>query len=106
MSTDKTTEHIEEEALDALYQVIDPEIGINIVDLGLIYEIEYKGEEGLRVEMTLTSEGCPMGDVIHQDVQYRLQERLPREKFHIELTFDPPWSMDMVSEAGRQVLGQ
>ncbi len=104
MSTEASSERIEEEALEALYEVIDPEIGINIVDLGLIYEIEHK-EEGLRVEMTLTTEGCPMGDVIQQDVQHRLQERLPKEKVQLELTFDPPWSTEMISEAGHRMLG-
>lgn len=105
MNTEEKKEGIEEEALNALYQVIDPEIGINIVDLGLIYEIECLGSGDLRVEMTLTSEGCPMGDVIQQDIQYRLEERFPDRNIELQLTFEPPWTPDMISEAGHEMLG-
>jgi metal-sulfur cluster biosynthetic enzyme len=105
MSKDEEKEGIEEEALEALYQVIDPEIGINIVDLGLVYEIECLDSGDLRVEMTLTTEGCPMGDVIQQDVQYRLEERLSDRNIELELTFEPPWSPEMISDAGHEMLG-
>lgn len=104
MSTEK--ERIEKEAHDTLYRVMDPEIGINIVDLGLIYEIEYRQEdESIRVEMTLTTDGCPMGDVIQQDVQYSLEHQFPNLRIELELTFDPPWSIEMISEEGRDLLG-
>ncbi len=106
MMAEKTEkERVEEAVLERLYQVIDPEIGINIVDLGLVYGIEYDTQKGLEVEMTLTTEGCPMGDVIQQDVRGRVQERFPDTPFQLTLTFDPPWDPEMVSEAGREALG-
>jgi metal-sulfur cluster biosynthetic enzyme len=98
-------DNVEKEALDVLYEVIDPEIGINIVDLGLVYEIECLGSGDLRVEMTLTTEGCPMGDVIQQDVRYRLEDRFPDRNIELELTFEPPWSPEMISDAGHEMLG-
>ena len=89
-------------AVTGLYFVIDPEIGLNIVDLGLIYEINF-GEE-IVVEMTLTTQFCPMGESIVAATTQSMQQSFPDHKIQVNLTFDPPWSQSMISEAGRLFL--
>ncbi|MCO6494435.1 MAG: metal-sulfur cluster assembly factor [Bacteroidetes bacterium] len=93
-------------ALAGLQYVIDPEIGLNIVDLGLVYDL-YFDEENKKVlcTMTLTTEFCPMGDAIVGDTTSSLESSFPGYKIEVKLTFDPPWSYDSVSEQGKQYLG-
>jgi probable FeS assembly SUF system protein SufT len=99
-----------DEVLEAqLKKCFDPEIPINIVDLGLVYEcvVQKLTEGGHRVmiKMTLTVPGCGMGKVIANDVKQKL-ERLPQiREAKIELVFDPPWGRDMMSEAARLQMG-
>ena len=92
-------------AILALYEVYDPEIGLNIVDLGLIYQIGFE-EEGMKVEtmMTLTSQFCPMGESITNDVVQALTKEFPDYQIEVNLTFDPPWSSDLISPEGRKFL--
>lgn len=87
----------------AMKAVLDPEIGINVVDLGLVYDITV--EEGTaQVLMTLTSMGCPLTELLHQQATLVLS-RLPGIKdVEVEFTFSPPWSTDMMSEEARQEL--
>lgn len=94
------------ECLEALQKVIDPEIGINIVDVGLIYRIE-PSEDGSKVEVdfTLTSPGCPLGDYITQEIVRVLQEDLGVKEVQPNLVWNPPWSMDFMSEEARLELG-
>lgn len=97
-----------------LKNVIDPELGINIVDLGLIYDIKVEGrgkrEEGKRVHilMTLTTPGCPLAAVFQPMVRQALAD-IPRfdpyKDLILELTFDPPWHQDMMSEKAKAELG-
>jgi probable FeS assembly SUF system protein SufT len=84
----------------------DPEIPINIVDLGLIYSCEIQ-EEGRRVEikMTLTAPGCGMGPILAQDVQQKVESLPEVERTAVEVVFDPPWDKNMMSEAARLELG-
>jgi probable FeS assembly SUF system protein SufT len=87
----------------------DPEIPINIVDLGLVYECDVQqNEDGTRiidVKMTLTAPGCGMGEVLVEDVREKI-ERIPTvQQARVELTFDPPWSQTMMSEAARLQTG-
>src|SRR5690606_3633858 len=84
----------------AMKAVLDPEIGINVVDLGLVYDITV--EEGIaQVLMTLTSMGCPLTELLHQQATLVLS-RLPGIKdVEVEFTFSPPWSTDMMSEEAR-----
>ncbi len=94
---------------DQLRTCYDPEIPINIVDLGLVYECEIApGENGTRridVKMTLTAPGCGMGDILVDDAKDKL-ERIPTvSEARVELTFDPPWSPAMMSEAARLQTG-
>ncbi len=92
-------------AKNALYQVIDPELFVNIVDLGLIYDIEFKEEEELVVTMTLSTPHCPMGEAITNGVRNALEIVFPDSNIAINLTFDPPWNFEMLTPEGREQLG-
>ncbi len=88
---------------EKLYEVIDPELNISIVDLGLVYEIKIK--KGIpHIKMTLTTIGCPLFSVIEKEVKEKIKE-LGYKDVNIELTFDPPWTMDMLSEKAKAILG-
>jgi metal-sulfur cluster biosynthetic enzyme len=90
---------------EALREVIDPEIGMNIVDLGLVYRIEVT-DEYVRVEMTMTSPACPMGEMIVDDVNAVLNEILPNTvQSDVHLVWDPPWEQSMMSDAGNAYFG-
>ncbi|HNR47616.1 MAG TPA: metal-sulfur cluster assembly factor [Bacteroidia bacterium] len=93
-------------ALAALMHVDDPEIGLNVVDLGLIYEIYFdETEKKIVCTQTLTTEFCPMGDSIVSNVTQALQQTFPEYFIEVNLTFEPPWSFESVSEEGRKFLG-
>ena len=98
-----------EDVTEALKDVVDPELGINIVDLGLIYECEVKpNEDGSRhveIKMTLTAPGCGMGDVLVQDIRQKLEIIPTVSTANVELVFDPPWNQSMMSEAARLQTG-
>ncbi|MFN3985527.1 MAG: metal-sulfur cluster assembly factor [Rhodocyclaceae bacterium] len=90
---------------DLLRQVIDPEVGVNIVDLGLIYAIEVS-PEGLRICMTMTSPACPMGEMIMDDIDRVLDAALPPEvRIDVELVWEPPWSPERMDPAARHHFG-
>ena len=89
----------------ALRNVADPEIGANIVDLGLVYRIELSGN-ALLIEMTMTSPACPMGEMIVDDAYAELARILPPEiEPDIRIVWAPPWSPEMMSEKCRRSLG-
>ncbi len=95
--------------LDQLYHelraVIDPEIGINIVDLGLIYGLEYD-DKGLRMRLTMTSAACPMSDLIIANCRMVLDEVLPpNTPVDIELVWEPPWTPEMMTGEVRNHFG-
>ncbi len=94
------------EALRAiLRQVIDPEVGINIVDLGLIYRIDVEPQKVLIV-MTMTSPACPMGEMIMDDIDAAIDAALPRDiHVAVDLVWDPPWSPEMMNAEARQHFG-
>jgi len=106
-----TREFSDEMVWDVLKTVYDPEIPVNIVDLGLIYsckiepaEVESQSRK-IDIEMSMTAPGCGMGNVLKADVESRLS-RLPSVKeVHVEVVFDPPWDMSRMSEAARLQLG-
>ncbi|HEY9000754.1 MAG TPA: metal-sulfur cluster assembly factor [Mucilaginibacter sp.] len=92
--------------LQLLSLVRDPELELNIVDLGLIYEIEIDKEKKLtEITMTLSTPACPAGDYIKGGVELMAKEACPGFEIRINLTFEPQWSADHISEAGRQELG-
>ena len=91
--------------LDVLSQVIDPEVGENIVDLGLIYAIEVN-QNTANITLTLTSIACPMGEMLLEDIHETLTKMLPSEmEFDINLVWEPSWSPDMMSVEAKQRLG-
>ena len=93
-----------DQVYEALREVYDPEIPINVVDLGLIYDV--KVDEGnVDVRMTLTFAGCGMGPYIAQQAEWRLAELEGVDDINVELVFDPPWSPDQITEEGKKLLG-
>lgn len=95
----------EKQALEHLHEVIDPEIELNIVDLGLVYSLSVSGEtKAISVEMTLTTQFCPMGASIVGSVEETLKDYFPDYTVNVELVFDPPWSAEMISDEGNSFL--
>jgi metal-sulfur cluster biosynthetic enzyme len=92
------------EVLEALKKVIDPEIGLNIVDLGLVYNVDVQ-EDRVEVEFTLTSPGCPLGDMITQDIKQVVSDASGVEQVVAKLVWDPPWSVEFMSEEAKLDLG-
>ena len=87
-------------------QVDDPEIGINIVDLGLVYEINIQNEKEVQVVMTLTTPFCPVGPSIKQQVGNVIKKDVEGvEKVDVQFTFNPPWDKEMMSEEAKAELG-
>lgn len=94
-------------ALATLQNVMDPEIGLNIVDLGLIYQLDFdESEKKIYCAMTLTTQFCPMGESITNAVKENLKLSFPEYESAIELTFDPPWSHKMISAEGHEFLNK
>ena len=99
------TEAVNTEAIyEALKTVYDPEIPVNIVDLGLVYDVQVKDSD-VYVQMTLTFPGCGMGPVLQQDAQNRLLCIEGVNEADVQIVWDPPWSQDMMSEAAKLQLG-
>ena len=94
-----------EEVYEALRTVYDPEIPVNVVDLGLIYDVQVSDANDIFIQMTLTFPGCGMGPHIAQQAEWAIQDVEGVEEVNIELTFDPPWSPDLISEEARNMLG-
>lgn len=99
----------EQAVWDALRTCFDPEIPVNIVDLGLVYDMELTkspgGNSRVDVKMTLTAPGCGMGPAIAGDAQAKLLNLPGVEDAHVEIVWDPPWHHSMITEPGRKVLG-
>jgi len=96
---------IEGKIVEALKQVYDPEIPVNIYDLGLIYEIDINEEKEARIDMTLTAPNCPVIDMLLMDVESAVGAVEGVEKVKINLVFDPPWDKSMLSEEAKLELG-
>jgi metal-sulfur cluster biosynthetic enzyme len=89
---------------EALRQVEDPELGMDIVDLGLLYDVEVAGPH-VKVIYSLTSMGCPAGPLIEQDIERVVRDLPDVEAVDTELTFDPPWTPEKMSEDAKFILG-
>ena len=104
-----TQEQLEKQVWEALKTCYDPEIHVNIVDLGLIYDCHLApaGENSFKadVKMTLTAPGCGMGPMLAQDVQNKLLNLEPIDEANVELVWDPPWNQGMMTEAAKLQLG-
>jgi metal-sulfur cluster biosynthetic enzyme len=93
-----------EEVVEALRQVEDPELGMDIVDLGLMYDVEVEGPK-VKVTYTLTSMGCPVGPMIDEQIGVVAREVPGVEEVETELTWDPPWSPEKMSDDAKFILG-
>ena len=96
----------EAEVMDALHECYDPEIPVNIVDLGLVYNVDIANDTGqVDITMTLTALGCPMAGEVIDEVQTRVSEVENVTSCKVNMTFDPPWSPDRMTEDAKWELG-
>ncbi len=95
---------MEGDLLTLLKTVMDPEVELNIVDLGLIYRLEYHGDKKVDIDLTLSTPACPLGDAIIANVHEILKANYPELEFNVQLVWDPPWNPDMMTEDGKQML--
>ena len=93
-----------DEVLEALREVFDPEIPVNVVDLGLVYDLNVEDGD-VDIKMTLTFAGCGMGPYIAQQAEWRVAEIEGVEDVNVEMVYDPPWTPDLISEDGKKSLG-
>ncbi len=96
---------VEGKIVEALKQVYDPEIPVNIYDLGLIYQIDVDDQKEVRIEMTLTAPNCPVVDILLMDVEEAVKSVEGVEKIKVNLVFDPPWDKSMLSDEAKLELG-
>lgn len=94
-----------EQILDALRDVIDPEIGINIADLGLVYTAEER-DGHIHVTMTMTTAACPMGGMLKDQARGAIKRKFLDKSVDVELVWTPPWNADMMSETAKRILGR
>ncbi len=99
------TETLKQKAIEKLQTIYDPELPVNIYDLGLIYEVNIQKENNLQVVMTLTSPGCPAAQTIPVEIDQKLREIEGVEDVHVVLTWTPTWNKSMMSEAAQLELG-
>lgn len=100
-----TDEELKEEVRKTIKTIYDPEIPVDIYELGLIYEIEVFPVNNIYIKMTLTSPNCPSAGTIPEDVRSRVAGMEGIGEVHVELTFDPPYHQDMMSEVAKLELG-
>jgi metal-sulfur cluster biosynthetic enzyme len=94
-----------QDILAALRAVIDPELGINIVDLGLVYQAAHSAN-GIDIALTMTTPACPLGEMMSEEIKLVLRDRFPDTlDVRVELVWDPPWSPELMSEDSRRQLG-
>jgi metal-sulfur cluster biosynthetic enzyme len=93
----------ESDVREALRQVVDPEVGVNIVDLGLVYQVDI-ADDAVRITMTMTSPACPLRDYLQDLVESTVTARVPGARVSVEIVDDPPWTDDLMSDAARRQL--
>lgn len=93
-----------EAVLDVLRTVLDPELALNVVDLGLVYKVDVTDDK-VEVDFTLTYPGCPAGEHIQNDIRMTLQDYAGTENVTVNLVWDPPWKPDFMTEEARVSLG-
>lgn len=93
------------ETLELLKNVMDPEIEINIVDLGLIYELSYNGINEIDIDLTFSTPSCPLGETIISNIKETILQKHPHISTNVTVVFEPKWSTALVSDEGKRVLG-
>ncbi len=101
----KTLEEIEKQTIEVLKSCYDPEIPVNIYELGLIYEVKVNEDKAVHVLMTLTSPSCPVAETLPPDVENKIKAIDEVSSARVEITFDPPWEQSMMSEEAKLELG-
>ena len=96
---------MKEEVIKVLQDIYDPEIPVNIWELGFIYKLEVSKTNDVYILMTLTAPNCPVAESLPMEVQTRVSMIPGINKVNVEVTFDPPWEMDMMTEAAKLELG-
>ncbi len=94
----------EEDVIEVLKSVIDPEIGLDVINLGLVYEIKVN-DDTVYIKMTMTTPGCPLASWILADAENKVKQLPEVKDVQIDLVWDPPWSVDRISEEARRLLG-
>jgi metal-sulfur cluster biosynthetic enzyme len=97
---------LDSDILDCLLEVTDPEVGLSVVDLGLVYQAQ-RDDDGIVVALTLTTRACPLGEMIVEDARERLARRFQdAPRISVNLVWNPPWKPDLISERGLGLLGR
>jgi metal-sulfur cluster biosynthetic enzyme len=94
----------EEAVIDVLKNVYDPEIPVNVVDLGLVYDVKIDSDV-VNVKMTLTAPGCPMHDAISRTAEMAIETLDGVKEAHVDMVWDPPWTPERLTDEGRRLLG-
>lgn len=96
--------NLRDQVWDILHDVYDPEIPLNIADLGLIYDLQVSEQGEVSILMTLTAPGCPVGDIIAEEIRDRAMSLPGVQTVNVEFTFDPLWTPERISDEGREAL--
>lgn len=105
MKTDSELQEIGEKIIERICQIYDPEIPVNIYELGLIYDVQVSDECDVKIKMTLTSPNCPVAETLPVDVEEKVKEIEEVRNVKVDITFDPPWDKNMMSEEAKLELG-
>ena len=97
--------NLKEKIIAEIKKIYDPEIPVNIYELGLIYKIEIKNEENVIIEMTLTSPNCPVAESMPKEVEDKVRDVFGVNSAKVNIVFDPPWDKNMISEEAKLDLG-
>ena len=104
-TTDKAPMELEKEIVRVLKSIYDPEIPVNIYELGLIYEVDVDDYDNVEIKMTLTAPNCPVAESLPTEVRDKVKAIPGTNTVHVEMVFDPPWNKDMMSEEALLELG-
>ncbi len=103
--TPQEIQNVEREIIDVLKNIYDPEIPVNIYDLGLVYDVDYTPDGNVHIRMTLTAPNCPMADMLVEEVHTQVVKVRGVKEVVVEIVFDPPWDKNMMSEEALMELG-
>jgi len=103
--TDKELEEIGDKIVNVLKTIYDPEIPVDIYELGLIYDVFVSEENNAKILMTLTSPNCPVAESLPVEIEYKVKTLKEIENCEVEITFDPTWTQEMMSEEAKLELG-
>jgi FeS assembly SUF system protein len=105
MMNDAEMQKVGDDVVDMLRSIFDPEIPVNIYELGLIYDVQVSSEGDVKILMTLTSPNCPVAESMPEEVKQKVGTLAEVKEVEVEITFDPPWTKEMMSEEAMLELG-